>query len=77
MIRHRSGKDFDSIAGPIIVCVGLLVALILNFVFKVSDHFPTTLVRNTNQTTVSRHCQQARRTVLHLHPSQWDFAPDS
>ncbi|MCJ1350706.1 MAG: Phosphate metabolism transcription protein [Icmadophila ericetorum] len=34
MIRHRSGKDFDSIAGPIIVCVGLLVALILNFVFK-------------------------------------------
>ncbi|MCJ1264809.1 Phosphate metabolism transcription protein [Lobaria immixta] len=36
MIRERSGKDFDNIIGPIIVCVGLVVALCLNFGFKYS-----------------------------------------
>lgn len=35
MIRERSGKDFDNIIGPIIICVGLVVALCLNFGFKV------------------------------------------
>lgn len=35
LITKRSGKDFDAMTGPIIVCVGLIVALILNFVFKV------------------------------------------
>jgi len=36
LIQRRSGKDFDAITGPIVVCVGLIVALVLNFVFKVS-----------------------------------------
>lgn len=35
MIKERSGKDFDNIIGPIVVCVGLVVALCLNFGFKV------------------------------------------
>lgn len=35
LIRKRSGKDFDAMTGPIVVCVGLIVALILNFAFKV------------------------------------------
>ncbi|KAF2711130.1 SPX-domain-containing protein [Pleomassaria siparia CBS 279.74] len=35
LIRERSGKDFDNIWGPLIVCGGLIVALILNFAFKV------------------------------------------
>lgn len=35
MIQERSGKDFDNIVGPIIVCVGLVIALCLNFGFKV------------------------------------------
>lgn len=35
MIQERSGKDFDNIIGPIVVCVGLVVALCLNFGFKV------------------------------------------
>ena len=35
MIRQRSGKDFDYVLGPVIVCVGLVVALCLNFGFKV------------------------------------------
>nr|POE53305.1 vacuolar transporter chaperone 2 [Quercus suber] len=34
LIERRSGKDFDAIAGPVVVCVGLMVALILNFAFK-------------------------------------------
>ncbi|PVH98465.1 SPX-domain-containing protein [Periconia macrospinosa] len=34
LIRERSGKDFDSILGPLVVCVGLVVALCLNFAFK-------------------------------------------
>lgn len=35
MIRDRSGKDFDNVLGPIVVCLGLVVALLLNFGFKV------------------------------------------
>jgi hypothetical protein len=36
LIRKRSARDFDNRLGPVIVCGGLAVALILNFVFKVS-----------------------------------------
>ena len=34
MIQERSGKDFDNVIGPIVVCIGLVVALCLNFGFK-------------------------------------------
>jgi uncharacterized membrane protein YidH (DUF202 family) len=37
LIRERSGKDFDAVTGPLVVCVGLAVALCLNFGFKVRD----------------------------------------
>lgn len=36
MIEQRSGKDFDNIVGPIVVCIGLVLALCMNFGFKVS-----------------------------------------
>ena len=36
MIEQRSGKDFDNIVGPIVVCLGLVIALCMNFGFKVS-----------------------------------------
>lgn len=36
LITKRSGKDFDAVAGPVVVCIGLIVALCLNFGFKVS-----------------------------------------
>lgn len=39
LIERRSGKDFDAVTGPIVVCVGLLVALLLNFAFRVSDSY--------------------------------------
>jgi len=35
LIRRRSGRDFDAMLGPVIVCLGLVVALCVNFVFKV------------------------------------------
>ena len=35
MIEARSGRDLDNVVGPIVVCVGLTVALCLNFGFKV------------------------------------------
>ncbi|KAK3068260.1 Phosphate metabolism transcription protein [Teratosphaeriaceae sp. CCFEE 6253] len=42
LIGGRSGKDFDAVAGPVGVCLGLAVALVLNFAFKyqaiVQDH---------------------------------------
>lgn len=39
MIEQRSGKDFDNVVGPIVVCLGLVVALCLNFGFQVSPRF--------------------------------------
>lgn len=35
LIRQRSGRDLDNVLGPIIVCIGLAMALVLNFGFKV------------------------------------------
>lgn len=37
MIQERSGKDFDNVVGPVVVCFGLIIALCVNFGFKVSD----------------------------------------
>lgn len=34
LIQGRSGRDFDAVWGPCVVCVGLVVALIANFVLK-------------------------------------------
>ncbi|KAJ4350972.1 Phosphate metabolism transcription protein [Ascochyta clinopodiicola] len=34
LIRERSGKDFDALTGPLVVALGLAVALCLNFGFK-------------------------------------------
>ncbi|KAI9807517.1 MAG: hypothetical protein M1825_005457 [Sarcosagium campestre] len=34
LIRERSGKDFDNVLGPVVVCLWLVAALCLNFFFK-------------------------------------------
>lgn len=39
LIRKRSGRDFDNRLGPVVICAGLAVALVLNFVFKVCSPF--------------------------------------
>lgn len=39
LIRQRSGRDLDNMVGPIVVCIGLAVALVLNFAFKVCCNF--------------------------------------
>ena len=38
MIEERSGKDFDNVVGPVIVCIGLVIALCMNFGFKVWEN---------------------------------------
>ncbi|EOD49762.1 putative spx domain protein [Neofusicoccum parvum UCRNP2] len=37
LIQLRSGKDFDNVLGPTVVCLGLVVALCCNFGFRVSS----------------------------------------
>ncbi|RPB02629.1 SPX-domain-containing protein [Choiromyces venosus 120613-1] len=34
LIRERSGKDFDNVLGPVVVCLALAVALAVNFAFQ-------------------------------------------
>jgi len=34
MIRERSGRDFDNILGPLFVSIAMMLALVLNFIFK-------------------------------------------
>lgn len=40
MIVARSGKDFDNVFGPLVISVALMVALVLNFIFKVCCNSP-------------------------------------
>lgn len=41
LITERSGKDFDNMIGPVIVSVGLAIALCLNFGFKYAARVST------------------------------------
>lgn len=38
MILERSGKDFDNMIGPMLISAALMVALVLNFTFQVSQN---------------------------------------
>ena len=38
MIKARSGKDFDNVVGPLVVCSSLVVALGVNFGLRVNEH---------------------------------------
>lgn len=40
LIQLRSGRDFDNVMGPVVVCLGLVVALLCNFGFRVSSSLP-------------------------------------
>ncbi|TAQ91458.1 hypothetical protein B7494_g146 [Chlorociboria aeruginascens] len=51
MIVARSGKDFDNLIGPIIVSCALMIALILNFVFKYREAIDRFHTPEGNQTS--------------------------
>ncbi|CAG8939227.1 unnamed protein product [Penicillium salamii] len=59
LIRQRSGKDLDNMFGPIVVCIGLAIALVLNFVFKYSSaleqsrHHPLPAVPDHSNSSIS------------------------
>ncbi len=36
MIATRSARDFDNVFGPVVLCLGLIVALVVNYVLQVS-----------------------------------------
>ena len=57
MIERRSGKDFDMIAGPVVVCVSLMVALMLNIGLQVSVTGP----RDTDKLTRRSSSRAAKR----------------
>lgn len=45
LIERRSGREMESLIGPVVVCVGLIIALSLNFAFKVSDVYHAKMKR--------------------------------
>ncbi|EED14895.1 SPX domain protein [Talaromyces stipitatus ATCC 10500] len=61
LIRQRSGKDLDNMFGPLVVCIGLAGALLLNFGFKYKATldaargyaYPSSVEMLTNATTDS------------------------
>lgn len=56
LIRARSGKDLDNVYGPVIVCIGLAIALVLNFGFKVCARFYRLLGTPANTECSTRQC---------------------
>lgn len=69
LIQKRSGKDFDAITGPVVVCLGLIVALILNFAFKVSLEyfFPSYCMTVMGYTNACSQYQAALEERKHGH----------
>ncbi|KAF2688963.1 hypothetical protein K458DRAFT_414631 [Lentithecium fluviatile CBS 122367] len=60
LIRERSGRDFDHALGPLVVCVGLAVALCLNFGFKYRAIRQDQLHRNGNASVVLENIELLR-----------------
>ena len=65
LIEQRSGKDFDNIFGPMIVCFALIIALCLNFAFSVS----------TVSTSICRHGLSLTWRILYSIMSQKTAQP--
>ena len=61
LIQRRSGKDFDAVTGPIVVCVGLAVALILNFAFRVSRAVSCVVMRDKLMYRAVSYCHAGKR----------------
>jgi len=52
MIVARSGKDFDNMIGPMIVSFALIIALVLNFVFKYQEAIGRLHTHNNSNSTL-------------------------
>jgi VTC domain/Domain of unknown function (DUF202) len=65
LISKRSPTDFDNRFGPIIICAGLALALILNFIFKVSQMIPL-LSAFTNISCSFKRLWRKERRARHL-----------
>ncbi|KAL4750420.1 hypothetical protein BDW72DRAFT_203942 [Aspergillus terricola var. indicus] len=70
LIRARSGRDLDNTFGPIIVCIGLAVALILNFAFKYAS-----TVEKLRRTRPVDMTNFEDSFSMAMKPEVWDF-PD-
>lgn len=80
LIYKRSGRDFDAVTGPVVVCVGLIVALLLNFAFKVGLHpcrYRLFFETFANFSTVSRRDRQPREPPPPRTPRVFVPEPDS
>ncbi|KAH8593200.1 VTC domain-containing protein [Bisporella sp. PMI_857] len=65
MIVARSGKDFDNMIGPMIISFALMVALVLNFVFKYRQAMSLLDDNNGNSTLPSgREWEEAGKLEL-------------
>ncbi|CAG8971209.1 hypothetical protein HYALB_00010582 [Hymenoscyphus albidus] len=64
MIVARSGKDFDNMIGPMIVSFALIVALILNFVFKWQEAMARSHVEDPSNSTMVIEGEQWRTELL-------------
>ena len=71
MIEQRSGKDFDNAAGPVVICVSLIVALCLNFGFKVgkASAFDTVILTHNSTEWLSKQqigwsCQTTQADII-------------
>ncbi|KAF4623988.1 hypothetical protein G7Y89_g14188 [Cudoniella acicularis] len=79
MIVARSGKDFDNMIGPMIVSFALVIALILNFIFKHDkdrkSRRPSTAHSSSRKrpprshSAHSPHARSNRSTTSHVSPS--------
>ena len=71
MIRQRSGKDFDNVVGPVIICACLAVGLCLNLGLQVRRHSPPPLLASAASTAndslvpiyIERSCSSCKRVV--------------
>ena len=70
MIQQRSGKDFDYMFGPVVVCLGLVLSLCLNFGFKVSLMSKFLMILDSAKAFLIQYSDSKSQEIS---SSGWDF----